>query len=154
MACAITGLTAAEKSLVAEAWKNISPKKKDYGVELFMSLFTAHPDALDHFKNFPSKNLDEIKNTADMRAHAAAVMYALDSLVDNLEDPECMVGLIRKIARNHKSRGIGKSRFEQLRGIFGNFLDTSLGGKSNATTKGAWDKFLHFTNNQIETMQA
>ena len=44
--------------------------------------------------------------------------------------------------------------FQQLRGVYGKFLDNSMGGNADAAVKAAWDKFLLFTNNQIESMQA
>ncbi|KAK6168135.1 hypothetical protein SNE40_022021 [Patella caerulea] len=120
---------------------------------LFLTLFSTYPDTLNYFKAFENKSLDEIKGMSDMRAHATAVMYAMDSLIDNVDDPECMVGLVRKIARNHKGRNIGKARFEQLRSLYGNYLDTNLGNRSSAATKSAWDKFLSYMNNLIEKEQ-
>ncbi|KAK6186964.1 hypothetical protein SNE40_006219 [Patella caerulea] len=154
MACAITGMTPAEKSAVADTWKTLAANKSGNGVALFLQLFSSHPNTFNYFKNFEGKSVDQIKDTADMRAHACAVMYAMGSLVESLDDPECMVGLVKKIARNHKGRDIGKSQFELLRGLYGSYLDKSLGGAATPAVKAAWDKFFDCFDNLVEKFQA
>ncbi|ESO95780.1 hypothetical protein LOTGIDRAFT_231954 [Lottia gigantea] len=154
MTCDVTGLTDAEKSTIRDSWQLLSSKKKDNGMALFMTLFSSYPQSLHYFHEFDGKSIEELQGMSDMRAHATAVMYAMDSLVDNLTDPHCMLGLIKKISRNHKARNIGKKDFEELRALFGGYLDKQLGDQATSGIKAAWDKFLTVLNNQIEKDQA
>lgn len=61
---------------------------------------------------FKGKSPSEVRNSPKLRAHATSVFYVLTSYVENVDDPETLVGLIQKIAASHIGRGITVKEFE------------------------------------------
>lgn len=148
-----TGLTVRQKRLIADSWVLLGSRKdqKRFGVNFFIQLFKAYPYQKDLFPLFKNKTLDELEMSPIMRAHATTVMYQIGSFVDNLDDVECLVGLVQKVARNHIARDIGVQEFEELQEMFGPFLKQQLGGQATDEVVQAWDKLLGVMNSVIAT---
>lgn len=81
-------------------------------VRHFLRLFQTYPVIQDRFELFKGKSLDELRTSPKMKAHATSVFYALTSYVENVDDPETLVGLVQKIAVSHVGRGIPSDDFE------------------------------------------
>lgn len=62
-----------------------------------------------------------------MEAHATSVMYAITQLVDNLDDIELIVEMLKKQARNHANRKVDSTKFDLLGGIFLKLMAEKLG---------------------------
>ncbi|XP_067684142.1 globin-like [Haliotis asinina] len=146
-----TGLTLRQKNLIIQSWEIIGSlqTQKKNGVQLFMDLFTAYPNQQEFFPLFHDKSLEELASSSKMRAHATTVMYQIGSFVDNLDDPECLVALIEKVANNHLKRGIRMKEFEELRTMFIPFLKKSLGAEATTAVLEAWDKLLAVMNTVV-----
>ena len=78
----------------------------------FCRFFTAHPFYQDYFRLFKGRPLEELQTCPKLRAHCAAVMFAISSIVSNLDDVECLVELVKKNATNHHARNIGGKQFD------------------------------------------
>lgn len=76
-----------------------------------------------------------------MLAHVMAVFYALTSMVDNLDDPECLVEMLLKTAANHFTRGIDITMFNDLGISIVSFLVDKLGANvMDDEAVNAWKK--------------
>ncbi|BFZ10645.1 hypothetical protein BsWGS_13684 [Bradybaena similaris] len=139
-----TGLTQKDRDIIAHIWGLATEKKtlKRNAVEFFMQLFEAYPVIQDRFELFKGKPLDELRTSPKMKAHATSVFYALTSYVENVDDPETLVGLVQKIAVTHVGRGIPSDDFEKLRIVFLNFVKSLLGNQYTPEIEQAWDKLL------------
>lgn len=144
-------LSAAQKSAVTSSWKSLAADRNAIltnGAALFSLLFKTFPDTKQHFPHFEGKG-DDLKASGVGRAHALAVFTGIDAIVKSLDDGECIEGLSLKLARNHVDRKIGSSRFQQMRQVFGSFLDQQLGGAATADVKAAWDALLAFLQEHL-----
>lgn len=78
---------------------------------LWYRLFEAHPEYQKLFRVFESLSLQELEKSAKLSAHATNVMYSLTSVIDNLEDPECLTELLIKLGQNHDRHGVSEKEF-------------------------------------------
>lgn len=64
------------------------------------SLFQRYPE--EH-QNFPFRNIpyEELPTSKVFHAHCSNVMYAIDSIIDNLKDGELLINILQKVGRNH-----------------------------------------------------
>ncbi|XP_076468598.1 globin-like [Babylonia areolata] len=139
------GLSADQKKLLTSSWKTLGANAdtmQTNGALLFGLLFKTFPDTRTHFPHFKGMADDGLKSTGVGRAHAMAVFTGLGAFIDTLSDDECVNGLAVKLGRNHVARKVGPARFQQMREVFGPFLEKTLGGGASADMKGAWDALL------------
>lgn len=68
--------------------------------------------AQDVFPKFKGKNPDELKKSIGVRSHGLRVLAALNSVVENLDDIECLVDMLQHIAHSHHPRGTSRKHFE------------------------------------------
>lgn len=64
------------------------------------------------FKAFADVPADKLVKNGKLLGHATSVMYAINSIVDNLEDPGCLVELLHKTGTNHKQRNLTALHFQ------------------------------------------
>lgn len=68
-------------------------------------------------------------------------MYTLTCLVDNLEDPECLVEMLTKLGWNHGQRGVKLLMFHRLGKVLFSVLKEKLGHDvMNKEALSAWNK--------------
>nr|CAD7417409.1 unnamed protein product [Timema poppensis] len=128
--------------------------------------FRTYPQKLEKFAAFSTVPLDELPTNKKFHAHANAIMYTVTSVVDNLDEPEVLVEMLKKLGENHgrrkivKSefevlvemlkklgenhgrRKIVKSEFEELKKVILIVLTEKLGNKLTPQAAAAWDKAL------------
>jgi hemoglobin-like flavoprotein len=137
----ITGLTKREKDIIRDTWAVVRKDIKGNGGELFVRFFTENPSYQQLFKSFKDVPMSELKTNKKVLAHANSVMYAISSLVDNLEDPECLVEMLGKLGTSHNTRGIDMDKFHNLGITLVGLLQAQLGPKVMDTAAvEAWKK--------------
>lgn len=135
-----TGLTQRERQAVVSTWAVVKLDAKRTGVELFMRLFEAHPEHQKRFPSFRGMNLTELRGSTKLSAHATNVMYSLTGVVDNLEDPECLTELLRKLGENHRRHEITEKEFHDLKVVLMDLLKEKLGEQLTPQGERAWNK--------------
>jgi hypothetical protein len=60
-------------------------------------------------------SLQELEGSKKLCAHATNVMYALTSVIDNLDDPECLTEMLIKLGQNHSHHRVTEKGFEVSR---------------------------------------
>ncbi|KAL8595241.1 hypothetical protein ACOMHN_043393 [Nucella lapillus] len=146
------GLSDGQKKAIAASWKTLSGTPDAMvtnGCNLFSLLFKTFPDTRNHFPHFKGMADDALKSNGVGRAHAIAVFAGLGNFVDFINDDECMNGLALKLSRNHIDRKIGSARFQQMREVFGPFLEKALGGGATADVKSSWDALLGWLQDSL-----
>ncbi|KDR21528.1 globin-like [Zootermopsis nevadensis] len=137
-----TGLTPRERQAVVDTWAIMKQDAKRAGVELFIQLFEAHPEYQKLFRVFESLSLQELEKSAKLSAHATNVMYSLTSVIDNLEDPECLTELLIKLGQNHDRHGVSEKEFNDLKVVLMKLLKQKLGKKLTSQAEAAWSKTI------------
>lgn len=145
-----TGLTPRQKQIVKDTWDVVKLDIKVNGVDLFIMYFQKHPHYQKVFRAFSDVPISELKGNRRLLAHATSVMYAITSVVDNLNDPDCLVELLAKIGDSHIPRNLARHHFEDLGSVILEILEIKLGSRlMNDTAKDAWRKTLAVMNNLI-----
>lgn len=134
------GLTKKEKESIRCSWEIVKKDLKPNGVALFIMFFQANPGYQKKFSSFADVPLSELSHNKKLLAHATSVMYAISSMVDTLEDVECLKEMVTKIARNHLGRDVTDKHFANLGNVLITFLEDRLGTKFTSLTKEAWKK--------------
>ncbi|XP_052082384.1 uncharacterized protein LOC127720016 [Mytilus californianus] len=137
-----TAITEEEANVISETWTVLWSNKKENGIALFVKLFTTYPEAQKMFKEFDGLTIEEVRSNKKLKAHALALMYALKSFLDNLDDPESLEGLVRKNAINHAKRGVGPNEIMWLLPLFLELLDEILEENATELLKKAWTKLF------------
>jgi hypothetical protein len=88
-------------------------EKDHYNMRCFVSCryFEAYPSHQRHFKAFKDVPLKDLPSNRKFQAHCTSVVYALTSVVDNLEDAGCLVEMLSKLGQNHHRHGISRQEF-------------------------------------------
>ncbi|XP_076339299.1 globin C, coelomic-like [Tachypleus tridentatus] len=94
--------------------------------------------------------MDQLRSSKRMEAHGLSVMYAITSLVDSLDDVECLKELLLKTAHNHASRGIQGEQFDNLAIVILKFLEDGLGSSFTPPVGEAWKKAFSVMNEIIK----
>lgn len=85
--------------------------------------------------------ISELRGNKRLLAHATSVMYAISSLVDNLDDTELLVEMLQKVGTNHARRHITLEMFQNLGNTIVGLLKDKLGPDvMTADVTAAWVK--------------
>ncbi|CAL4141546.1 unnamed protein product [Meganyctiphanes norvegica] len=141
-----TGLTPRDKASIVATWDLVRPNLKQHGINFFMKLFEEEPDLQQRFASFRDKDLSELRTNKRMAAHATTVMTAIQACVDNLDDVETLVELLKTTGVNHEKRGIPKEDFELLAPVLIDFLGENLGNAWTPQAKAAWTQAMKVIN--------
>lgn len=144
-----TGLTGRQKKVIRETWAMI---KEDFGqnaTDFFVLLFTKHPDYQKKFNGLETLTVEQLKKSKRLRAHGSNVLYAFTSMVDNLDDVECLKELLLKIGRNHIKRKLTSKHFDNVAIAVVEFLELKIGPKFTPFAATAWESALKVINSII-----
>lgn len=137
-----TGLTPRERQIVVDTWGVVKRNAKEAGVEMFTRLFEAHPQYQKLFPNFEGLTLSVLRTSKKLAAHATNVMYSLTSVVDNLDDPECLKELLIKLGKNHGRHKVYEKQFHDLELVLMELLKEKLGNQLTPQGEVAWKKTI------------
>lgn len=101
----VTGLTIKEQKMVQNSWALVQKDPVKNGVELFMLFFKNHPEYQELFP-FRDVPFDELKEHKLVQIHATSVMYALNAIVNSLDNSEVLVNLLVKNGLSHGEKGV------------------------------------------------
>ncbi|XP_067000253.1 globin [Anabrus simplex] len=135
-----TGLTPRQVQFITDTWTLVKKDIRGNGVDLFMRLFRIRPELQKRFSSFADMPLEELAKSKRLQAHTNSVMYALDSVVDSLNDPECLNEMLLKIGENHGRRRITERDFMDLKVVFMQLLKDKLDIHLTPYGEEAWSK--------------
>nr|BAA09587.1 hemoglobin (heterodimeric) [Barbatia virescens] len=130
------------KAALKSSWGLLAPNKKKYGVELMCKLFSLHKDTARYFERMGKLDANNAGSNRELIGHAIYLMYAIESFVDQLDDPSIVEDIGRNFAYRHLKRGIGSKSFSVILDTLDQFLGDSLGVNYTAEVKDAWEKLV------------
>ncbi len=61
------------------------------------------------------KQIDDLETliaSPKLKAHALRVVSAINNLIENLDDPDVFVEMLKNLARSHKANNVTKTHFD------------------------------------------
>ncbi|KAH9368428.1 hypothetical protein HPB48_012642 [Haemaphysalis longicornis] len=138
-----TRMSSRERKMVRDSWRTFCKKNPDYGVLMFLGMFTKHPEYLQLFQHFKDKDIRTLPNDPKFRAHAYAVGHQLSAIVECLEEPDVVTELIRKNATSHLKRaGVKPAHFQSLFWAALEEMTASHSSMMTPSVVAAWEKLF------------
>ncbi|XP_056405829.1 cytoglobin [Hyla sarda] len=95
-------ITDSEKDIIRETWGRLYTNCEDVGISILIRFFVNFPSAKQYFSQF--KDMEdplEMERSAQLRKHGRRVMGAINSVVENLADPEKVATVLSIVGKSH-----------------------------------------------------
>lgn len=131
-------LSETQKADLTRTWKLLEDDIAKVGVITFISLFETHPDVQQVFMPFSGIELEDLKHSKQLRAHALRVMAFVQKCISRLNEPEKLEQLLRELGKKHHSYK-AKAKYVDLVGPqFIQAIQPSLGEEWTEEVSAAW----------------
>ncbi|CAF1202269.1 unnamed protein product [Rotaria sp. Silwood1] len=126
--------------LVQEIWTYVcNDYYEEVGISFMIRLFHTYPE-LRKLWIFAA-NLDmehEIRSNAQIRYHAAKIMYTLNEIINNIEDYDKRRKILENLGKSHFIYDVKPSDFQAAKLTMESVLSSMLGEKFTKRHKQAW----------------
>ncbi|KAF1615051.1 UNVERIFIED_CONTAM: Cytoglobin, partial [Eudyptes pachyrhynchus] len=95
-------LSEAERKAVQATWARLYANCEDVGVAILVRFFVNFPSAKQYFSQF--RHMEdplEMERSPQLRKHACRVMGALNTVVENLHDPDKVSSVLALVGKAH-----------------------------------------------------
>uniref|UniRef100_A0A1B6EFS4 Globin domain-containing protein n=1 Tax=Clastoptera arizonana TaxID=38151 RepID=A0A1B6EFS4_9HEMI len=137
-------LTEGQKQILNDTWKVLEEDIAKVGVITFISLFETHPDVQQVFLPFSGIELEDLKHSKQLRAHALRVMAFVQKAVARLEEPEKLEALLRELGKKHYSYGAKAKYIDLIGPQFIQAIKPSLEEKWSDEVHDAWASLFFY----------
>lgn len=118
---------------------------------LFARFFELYPELKSYFNFHECTTWEEMCEDKYMRAHSLHVIYSMTMIVDNINDTEVMVEMIKMNIKNHIRRRITPEHYEKMKRALLETLVELLGTTvMDAATVQAWTKGYDFVLEMVK----
>ncbi|KAJ8399695.1 hypothetical protein AAFF_G00408000 [Aldrovandia affinis] len=137
-------LSEAERGMIQDTWGRVYENCDDVGVSILIRFFVNFPSAKQYFSQFRDMDdPEEMERSGQLRKHARRVMNALNTVLENLHDPDkvsSVLGLVGKAhALKHK---VEPMYFKILSGVILEVLTEDYPDCFTAEVQRAWNKLM------------
>ncbi|XP_055760454.1 cytoglobin-2-like [Salvelinus fontinalis] len=95
-------LTDVEREIIQNTWVHIYENCEDVGVSVLIRFFVNFPSAKQYFSQFQDMDdPEEMERSVQLRHHARRVMGAINTVVENLHDPEKVSSVLALVGKAH-----------------------------------------------------
>uniref|UniRef100_A0A3Q3KEN7 superoxide dismutase n=1 Tax=Monopterus albus TaxID=43700 RepID=A0A3Q3KEN7_MONAL len=95
-------LSDAEREIIKDTWGHVFKNCEDVGVSVLIRFFVNFPSAKQYFSQFQDmEDPEEMERSTQLRHHAGRVMNAINSVVENLHDPEKVSSVLALVGKAH-----------------------------------------------------
>ncbi|XP_005736316.1 cytoglobin-2 [Pundamilia nyererei] len=95
-------LSDTEREIVQDTWGHVYKNCEDVGVSVLIRFFVNFPSAKQYFSQFQHlEDPEEMARSSQLRQHACRVMNAINSVVENLHDPEKVSSVLALVGKAH-----------------------------------------------------
>ncbi|KAM3623435.1 uncharacterized protein V6R79_011141 [Siganus canaliculatus] len=95
-------LSDAEREIIQDTWGHVYKNCEDVGVTVLIRFFVNFPSAKQYFSQFQDmEDPEEMERSSQLRHHARRVMNALNTVVENLHDPEKVSSVLALVGKAH-----------------------------------------------------
>ncbi|XP_063240518.1 globin C, coelomic-like [Bacillus rossius redtenbacheri] len=140
----LSGLSLVEVRMVQDQWEEVSKNRTALGVEVFVTLFSQHPDYKKLFPKLAKKTLEQLRTSKKVVEHGTMVMEAISDMVKQLQKPDAVLRLLRDKGRMHVKSNVTAEHFLNLRRVVMDVLEQRLKEKMDDKSTAAWSKTLDF----------
>uniref|UniRef100_A0A8B9SXK3 superoxide dismutase n=1 Tax=Anas platyrhynchos TaxID=8839 RepID=A0A8B9SXK3_ANAPL len=135
-------ISEAEKKVIQETWSRVYANCEDVGVSVLIRFFVNFPSAKQYFSQF--KHMDdtlEMERSLQLRKHAQRVMGAINTVVENLNDPEKVSSVLALVGKAHALKHkVEPVYFKKLTGVLLEVISEAYGNDFTPEAHGAWTK--------------
>lgn len=131
-------LTEKQMAMLQENWKELEDNISKVGVITFISLFETHPDVQEVFMPFKGIELEELRHSKQLKAHALRVMAFVQKAVARLYEPEKLDILLRELGKKHYSYGAKQEHIDYIGPQFVLAIKPSLEDRWTDELQEAW----------------
>ncbi|XP_017780800.1 PREDICTED: globin-like [Nicrophorus vespilloides] len=137
------GLTPAEKRILKSTWNSVRKDLGKNGIALFTIFLRDYPNHAVYFKHFKDTTQEGLKIDPIVKIHGIRVLREVSLIVDNLENPETVLLMLRQNAQKHKVHKISRKAYEDLSLSFVKMVENHMGEeKVSAEARATWTKAL------------
>uniref|UniRef100_A0A668AKU0 superoxide dismutase n=1 Tax=Myripristis murdjan TaxID=586833 RepID=A0A668AKU0_9TELE len=95
-------LSDAEREIIRDTWGRVYENCEDVGVSVLIRFFVNFPSAKQYFSQFQDmEDPEEMERSSQLRHHARRVMNAINTVVENLHDPEKVSSVLALVGKAH-----------------------------------------------------
>ncbi|TNN69488.1 Cytoglobin-2 [Liparis tanakae] len=95
-------LSDAEREIIQDTWAHVYKNCEDVGVSVLIRFFINFPSAKQYFSQFQDmEDPEEMERSCQLRQHARRVMNAINTVVENLHDPEKVSAVLALVGKAH-----------------------------------------------------
>ncbi|CAK9303040.1 unnamed protein product [Gordionus sp. m RMFG-2023] len=107
-------ITEKDKAEIIKIWDVVMKDPKSSGVLIFVNFFNDFPEYKNLFKKFERISMEDLPKSRQLRAHGIAVINSLNGMIENLDDPECLVELLLMNGKQHAHFGTTMEHYYNL----------------------------------------
>nr|XP_057906095.1 cytoglobin-1-like [Doryrhamphus excisus] len=137
-------LTDKDRVMIQDSWAKVYLNCDDVGVAILIRLFVNFPSSKQYFRQF--KNMEEpeeLERSTQLRNHARRVMNAINTLVENLHNPDKLASVLMVVGKAHaRIHKVDPAYFKILSGVILEVLGEVFPGVVTPEVAAAWTKLL------------
>ncbi|KAM4663802.1 cytoglobin isoform 2-T2 [Discoglossus pictus] len=147
-------ITECERSVIKETWGRVYANCDDVGVSILVRFFVNFPSAKQYFSQF--RHMEdplEMEGSIQLRKHGRRVMGAVNSVVENLSDPEKVATVVSIVGKSHALKHkVEPVYFKILTGVMLEVIAEEYAKEFTPEVQVAWNKLRSlFYNHILET---
>nr|CAG25614.2 cytoglobin-2 [Tetraodon nigroviridis] len=137
-------LSDTEREMIRDAWGHVYKNCEDVGVSILIRFFVNFPSAKQYFSQFQDmEEPEEMERSSQLRHHACRVMNALNTVVENLHDPEKVSSVLAVVGRAHAVKHkVEPMYFKILSGVILEVLCEDFPEFFTADVQLVWSKLM------------
>ncbi|XP_012682926.1 cytoglobin-2 [Clupea harengus] len=137
-------LSDAELAIVQDTWGRVYENCEDVGVTILIRFFVNFPSAKQYFSQFQDMDdPEEMEKSSQLRQHARRVMNAINTVVENLNDPDKVSSVLNIVGKAHALKHkVEPVYFKILSGVILEVLAEDFGECFTAEVARAWTKLM------------
>ncbi|XP_061556718.1 cytoglobin-1-like [Phycodurus eques] len=146
-------LTDKDRVMIQDSWVKVYQNCDDAGVAILIRLFVNFPSSKQYFSKFKNiEDPEELEKSAHLRNHAHRVMNSINTLVENLDNPDKVASVLKLLGKAHALRHkVEPVYFKILNGVILEVLGEEFPEVMTAEVAGAWTKLLAVLYSSITT---
>ncbi|XP_074521637.1 cytoglobin-2 [Halichoeres trimaculatus] len=137
-------LTDTEREIIQDTWGVVYKNCEDVGVSVLIRFFVNFPSAKQYFSQFQDmEDPEEMERSSQLRHHARRVMNAINTVVENLHDPEKVSSVLALVGKAHAIKHkVEPMYFKILSGVMLEVLSEDFPEYFPAEVQMVWTKLM------------
>lgn len=137
-------LSDAEREIIQDTWGHVYKSCEDVGVSVLIRFFINFPSAKQYFSQFEDmEDPEEMERSSQLRHHARRVMNAINTVVENLHDPDKVSSVLALVGKAHAIKHkVEPMYFKILSGVMLEVLSEDFPEFFTAEVQVVWSKLM------------